>query len=134
MSRYTVQRRTEYKSGVSAGDGRLLAEISDSATRMNLTFTEAQAMAQHPMFHITPPSGWMNDPNGMFQLGALYHVFYQWNPAAGEHWIPAAYPVPYCFAVYDSDISLQIHLVCSIHAAQYCIFIAYLNAYSQWCV
>lgn len=72
-------------SGVSAGDGRLLAEIYNSATRMNLTFTEAQAMAQHPMFHITPPSGWMNDPNGMFQLGALYHVFYQWNPAAGDY-------------------------------------------------
>lgn len=66
-----------------AGNGRLLAEVFDSAFMMNFTFTEAQAMAQHPMFHITPTAGWMNDPNGMFQLGALYHVFYQWNPAAG---------------------------------------------------
>lgn len=63
------------------GDGRLLAEVN--AGTLNLTFTEAQAVAQHPMFHITPTAGWMNDPNGMFQLGALTHVFFQWNPAAG---------------------------------------------------
>ncbi|KAL3146950.1 hypothetical protein ABBQ38_014919 [Trebouxia sp. C0009 RCD-2024] len=60
----------------------MLAEIWDSDSRTNITFTAEQAMAQHPQFHITPQFGWMNDPNGMFQHGALYHVFFQFNPAA----------------------------------------------------
>ena len=70
--------------GNTAGGGRLLAEVANDGTRSNVTFTIEQAVAQHPQFHITPHFGWMNDPNGMFQLGALYHIFYQYNPAAGE--------------------------------------------------
>ena len=66
------------------GNGRILAEIENTDTNMSITFTAEQAMAQHPQFHITPQFGWMNDPNGMFQLGALYHVFFQYNPAAGK--------------------------------------------------
>ncbi|CAL8464935.1 g4470 [Coccomyxa elongata] len=45
--------------------------------------SKAQAQALKPMYHITPSTGWMNDPNGMFQNRAgIYHVFYQWNPVA----------------------------------------------------
>ena len=66
-----------------AESGRMLAEILDTDSRTNITFTSEQAMAQ-PQYHITPQFGWMNDPNGMFQLGALYHVFFQYNPAAGK--------------------------------------------------
>ena len=29
-----------------------------------------------PQFHFSPPSGWMNDPNGMFYLNGNYHLFY----------------------------------------------------------
>ena len=71
------------KASFPTGHGRLLIEVSDGNTDRNITFTTEQAMAQHPQFHITPEFGWMNDPNGMFQLGALYHVFFQYNPAAG---------------------------------------------------
>lgn len=60
----------------------MLAELFASDGGANITFTLDQATAQHPQFHITPQSGWMNDPNGMFQLGALYHVFFQYNPDA----------------------------------------------------
>ena len=67
----------------SADDGRLLAELPNVQPGMNITFTAAEATEQHPQFHITPEFGWMNDPNGMFQLGALYHVFFQYNPDAG---------------------------------------------------
>lgn len=31
-------------------------------------------------FHLTPPAGWMNDPNGLCKCGGWYHVFYQYGP------------------------------------------------------
>jgi beta-fructofuranosidase len=37
-----------------------------------------------PLYHITPPSGWMNDPNGLIQFRGKYHVFYQYHPYAPE--------------------------------------------------
>ncbi len=33
-----------------------------------------------PAFHITPASGWLNDPNGMIYRDGVWHVFYQFNP------------------------------------------------------
>lgn len=31
-------------------------------------------------YHITPPVGWMNDPNGLCQFRGQYHVFFQYAP------------------------------------------------------
>lgn len=31
-------------------------------------------------FHLMPPTGWMNDPNGLCQLDEQYHVFFQYAP------------------------------------------------------
>lgn len=31
-------------------------------------------------FHLMPPVGWLNDPNGLCQLGGIYHVFHQYSP------------------------------------------------------
>lgn len=33
-----------------------------------------------PMLHITPPIGWLNDPNGLCQYRGVYHAFYQFAP------------------------------------------------------
>ena len=33
-----------------------------------------------PQFHLFPPQGWMNDPNGLCQFKSIYHVFYQYTP------------------------------------------------------
>ncbi|PLR84876.1 glycoside hydrolase family 32 protein [Bacillus sp. V33-4] len=31
-------------------------------------------------YHLMPPVGLLNDPNGLIQYKGVYHVFYQWNP------------------------------------------------------
>lgn len=40
---------------------------------------------RHPKFHIHPPCGLMNDPNGLAYFKGKYHVFYQWFPFGPEH-------------------------------------------------
>ena len=41
-------------------------------------------------FHLMPPTGWLNDPNGLCQFKGEYHVFFQYtpeNPEGGlKHW------------------------------------------------
>lgn len=41
-------------------------------------------------FHLMPPVGWMNDPNGLCKCGDWYHVFYQYGPfdptGGVKHW------------------------------------------------
>ena len=38
-------------------------------------------------YHVMPPSGWMNDPNGFIQYKGTYHLFYQYWPY-GPEWGP----------------------------------------------
>jgi fructan beta-fructosidase len=43
-----------------------------------------------PLFHFSPDSMWMNDPNGMAYYKGEYHLFYQYNPYSNVwgpmHW------------------------------------------------
>ncbi|MFR8548817.1 MAG: glycoside hydrolase family 32 protein [Lachnospiraceae bacterium] len=31
-------------------------------------------------FHLMPPTGWMNDPNGLCQFRGIYHIYFQYTP------------------------------------------------------
>ena len=31
-------------------------------------------------YHIQPPVGWLNDPNGLCQKDGIYHIYYQYVP------------------------------------------------------
>lgn len=52
------------------------------------TYTENELYRPH--FHFTPKSNWMNDPNGMFYLNGVYHLFFQHHPESNKwgpmHW------------------------------------------------
>jgi len=56
-----------------------------------------QITAYRPLYHFSPPSGWLNDPNGLIWHDGEYHMFYQWHPsvavdAAGMCWHHAVTP------------------------------------------
>lgn len=31
-------------------------------------------------YHLQPPVGWLNDPNGLCQIGDIYHIYFQYTP------------------------------------------------------
>ena len=51
---------------------------------------EPQNAENRPAFHVTPPVGWMNDPNGFSLYQGEYHLFYQYHPYSTQwgpmHW------------------------------------------------
>lgn len=65
----------KYKSILAAEKGEL-AEIAETVQK-DKDF--------RPHFHIVPPTGLMNDPNGLIFDGEKYHLFYQWFPFDAIH-------------------------------------------------
>ncbi|WP_186577881.1 glycoside hydrolase family 32 protein [Aquibacillus kalidii] len=50
--------------------------------------THQETVKQDPYrlhYHIMPPVGLLNDPNGFVFFKGKYHLFYQWNPFATTH-------------------------------------------------
>lgn len=49
---------------------------------LNITDQETK---YRPLYHHTPLYGWMNDPNGMFYMDGVWHLYFQHNPY-GSKW------------------------------------------------
>ena len=41
---------------------------------------QAQESKWYPKYHVAPPVGWLNDPNGFSYYKGEYHIFYQYHP------------------------------------------------------
>jgi levanase/fructan beta-fructosidase len=76
------------------GDIRKDGSVKDYACwkemKFSDTFDTVNRERFRPLYHHTPPYGWMNDPNGMFYKDGVYHLYYQWNPYGSQwenmHW------------------------------------------------
>src|SRR5215471_17102201 len=44
----------------------------------------ALADPSRPIFHVTSPAQWMNDPNGPIYYKGYYHLFYQLHPFSDQ--------------------------------------------------
>lgn len=64
----------------------LLFSCSTATNESKRNFAEKH----RPQYHFTPPSQWMNDPNGMVYYEGEYHLFYQYFPDSNVwgpmHW------------------------------------------------
>ncbi|MGP8304790.1 glycoside hydrolase family 32 protein [Vibrio sp. YIC-376] len=49
------------------------------------TFQAPVECEYRPAWHISPPMGLLNDPNGFIYHNGAYHLFYQWYPYSCEH-------------------------------------------------
>ena len=48
---------------------------------------KSEEQLYRPNYHFTPKANWMNDPNGLYYLDGLYHLFFQYYPG-GNKWGP----------------------------------------------
>lgn len=54
--------------------------LEEKTARGEAAHAPAKRDPMRPIYHMLPPSGWMNDPNGFSMYGGRYHLYYQYNP------------------------------------------------------
>ena len=60
--------------------GSLIFSSCKSKDGKSADTVSAYSEQYRPQIHFSPPSGWMNDPNGMVYYEGEYHLFYQYYP------------------------------------------------------
>src|SRR3989442_15503960 len=69
--------------------------INDALARATVAVQAATPRAQadpaRPIFHVTSPAQWINDPNGPIFHKGFYHLFYQLHPfsdgSGPKYWV-----------------------------------------------
>src|SRR5262245_50565752 len=68
-------------SGLPGSAAQLTNEaISRATAAIQAAVPRAQADPARPVFHVTAPAQWINDPNGPIYHRGWYHLFYQLHP------------------------------------------------------
>jgi beta-fructofuranosidase len=67
----------------SRGESTNLA-IARATAAVEAAVPQAQADPARPIFHVTSPAQWMNDPNGPIYYKGYYHLFYQLHPFSDQ--------------------------------------------------
>ena len=66
-------------------DLKKLVPLVESLGKANV-----EADPHRQQFHLQPPVGWLNDPNGLCVYGGQYHAFFQYGPfdvtGGVKHW------------------------------------------------
>ncbi len=60
-----------------------LEQLSKEQIKRNLRLRNNSTYL--PKFHISPPFGLLNDPNGLVKIGEKYHLYFQWYPGGPTH-------------------------------------------------
>ena len=83
LEHFGASKRDVHFSGIEAVQAWKLISFSDTPPAI-------PEEKYRPVYHHTPPYGWMNDANGLFYKDGVYHLYYQYNPFAcvwgNMHW------------------------------------------------
>ncbi len=74
--------------GVSCKKEQEVFEEAKAVTEANTYISENKGKTNdvyRGKYHLTPPVGWMNDPNGFVYYKGKYHCFYQFHPFAATN-------------------------------------------------
>ena len=69
--------RLEYTAN-SKYMGIFMSELLEKARKFEQDKIRQQDKRMRPLYHVSAPVGWINDPNGLSEYDGRIHLFYQY--------------------------------------------------------